>query len=152
MKKIILTTIAILLVIAACFSCGKNDKNCSCGEDSENNEFVSLEGTQWKLAGIMDVETCNLKELEPKDCGDCYTLEFNTDSTALGKSVINIIFLSLLPKAVMGTATEVYDNEIGDVQLSYDAMKTIVNCTVTENEIKFCCNDGKNYLLYRKYY
>jgi hypothetical protein len=140
---------AILLMLAGIVSCGKDDKSCSC-EEGGSNEPISLESTRWELAGIMDVKTCALRELEPKDCDDCYYLYFNTDSTAQGKSVMNLIFVSLTPKIMFGVMTEVYDSEIGDVQLFYDAMKTITSCAVTENELKFCCNGGKSYLLYKK--
>ncbi|MDR0581706.1 MAG: hypothetical protein LBG31_01965 [Prevotellaceae bacterium] len=153
MKKNILKTIAAMLILAACFSCGKDDKSCSCGEGNENNEFVSLEGTQWKLAGIMDVETCNLKELEPKDCETCYTIEFNTNSNmAQGKSVRNAILFHIslpLPTPIFIHITPMdYENE--DVQLFYDAMETVTSYTVTKNELKMCYNEGRNYLLFRK--
>ena len=36
-------------------------------ETDEGNHF-SLEGTDWKLAGLVDAQTGVLKELEPKDC------------------------------------------------------------------------------------
>jgi len=42
------------------------------------NENNTLQGTKWKLAGIVDVQTGELKELEPKDCEKCYTLTFDT--------------------------------------------------------------------------
>jgi hypothetical protein len=143
----IMNIAAILLVLAGCFSCGKEDENCSCGESSVP---IALKGTMWMFAGIMDVETCKLRELEPQNCDHCYTLTFDTDSTAKGKSVMNEIRLQLLPKIVMGTSTKIDDSENGDVQLFYDAMETIASCTITENELKFCYNDGKNYLLFRK--
>jgi hypothetical protein len=74
MKK----TIAILLILAGVVACGKE----------ENNEINTLKGTKWKLAGIVDA-TGKLTELEPKDCEQCYTLEFDTDSTAWLQSVSN---------------------------------------------------------------
>jgi len=33
-------------------------------------------GTRWKLSGIVDEKTGDLKELEPVDCSECYTLLF----------------------------------------------------------------------------
>jgi hypothetical protein len=156
MKTISLKTAALLLLAAGCCACGKNNEKCSCEESRERHDYIALpspikiEGTSWKLAGIMDVETCKLRELEPKDCGNCFTLTFDTDSTAKGKSVMNEIRLQFLPKLFMTVPTYAYDHEVGDVQLFYDAMKTITSCTVTENELKFCCNEGKNYLLFKK--
>ncbi|MDR0567130.1 MAG: hypothetical protein LBG47_08880 [Prevotellaceae bacterium] len=149
MKTKILKTIAAMLIVAAAgFSC-KKDKSCSCGEGNGDSK-PALEGTKWKLAGIMDAETCDLKELEPKDCSTCYTLEFDTDSTAWGKAAIRQIRLELLPKLFMTAPTFEGLNEAGDVLLFYDAMKTLTDYAATENEIKFCYNGGKNYLLFRK--
>ena len=52
----------------------------------------TLQGTKWKLIGIVDVQTGNLTELEPKDCAECYTLTFDTDNTFNGQIVCNIMF------------------------------------------------------------
>ena len=148
MKTKILKTIAAMLIIAAAgFSCAK-DKSCSCGEGNGDSK-PAMEGTKWKLAGIMDVEACDLKELEPKDCSTCYTLEFYTDSTAQGKSVMNSVYVSLTSKTIFGVMTEIYDSNNGDVQLLYDAMETIASYAVTKNELRFCYNERKNYLLYK---
>ncbi|MDR0581707.1 MAG: hypothetical protein LBG31_01970 [Prevotellaceae bacterium] len=148
MRTKVIKTIAILLVLAACFSCGKDDKNCSCGEGNENNESVSLEGTQWKLAGIMDVETCNLKELEPKDCERCYTLVFNTDSTAWGRSSANRVDVDLTVVPPFGTP--IISSEISDDGYKfYSATEFVTEYAVTNNELKFFYNGKKNYLLYK---
>lgn len=145
--KTFLTTIAGLLMLAGVVSCGEDNDNCSCGE---SNTPIALAGTRWKLAGIVDVKTCKLRELEPKDCETCYTLEFNTDSTATGKSVANITRLYLLPEPLMGIATMVYDEEVGNVRLYYDAMKTISSCVGTKSELKLCDNERNNYLLFTR--
>jgi hypothetical protein len=142
MKKIIKTT-AILLILAGIFSCGKDKDN------DENNVPVSLEGTKWKMAGIVDVRTGKLKELEPKDCDKCYTLVFNSDSTANGKSVLNRIHMELSPKTFIGTATYMDDSGIGNVQLFYDAIKTIDSYKFVNNELRFFYNSKQNYLLFK---
>ena len=146
MKTIILKTTAILLILAGGFSCGKDNKSCSCEEGNEGNK-PALEGTQWTLAGIMDVETCDLKELEPKDC-DCYTLTFDTDSTAQGKFTGNEICLELLPRLFMSVTS----HGKGDTPVLYDGVMKLTSCTVTEKELRICYNEGRNYLLFRKYY
>jgi hypothetical protein len=46
-------------------------------------EAIKLQGRKWKLAGMVDSETGVLTQLEPKDCTECYTLTFDTDSTAI---------------------------------------------------------------------
>ena len=60
-------------------------------------EEISLKGTKWKLAGIVDTETGDLKELEPKDCDECYTFTFDTDSTAIGWITSNDLIVNLRP-------------------------------------------------------
>jgi len=44
---------------------------------------INLQGTKWKLIGIVDTQTDNLTELEPIDCEKCYTFTFgNSDVLA----------------------------------------------------------------------
>ncbi|MDR2126333.1 MAG: hypothetical protein LBP63_05855 [Prevotellaceae bacterium] len=140
MKKAILQTTAILLILAGVVACGK---------ENENNEINTLKGTKWKLAGIVDAKTGVLKELEPKDCEQCYTLTFDTDSTAWGKSVLNTMYIRLLPKPYINIMTEIDDSDNGDVQLFYDAIKTVDTYKVGKNELQFFYNKKKNYLLYK---
>jgi hypothetical protein len=141
MKKIILKTAAVLLVMAG--------MTIACGKE-ENNTIVALKGTKWKLAGIVDVRTGVLKELEPKDCEQCYTLEFDTDSTALLQSVSNEgkAYINRIPP-VLGTYTE--RGESGDGQLFVDVLYFITLYTQENNKLKFFYKkDGKNsYLLYK---
>jgi hypothetical protein len=142
MKKTILKTAAILLVMAGMIiACGK--------ENNESNEPIALKGTKWKLTGIVDVQTGVLKELEPKDCERCYTLEFKTDSVAYGYSVLNETCLTLSSKPIMGCMTEIGDSHIGDAQLFYDVIQILDSCTITKNELKFFYNEKKKYLLYK---
>ena len=49
---------------------------------------ASLVNTKWKLVGWMNDETGVLTELEPKDCEECYTLTFDTDSTVIAFSIM----------------------------------------------------------------
>jgi len=69
-----------------CISCGSNIENGNNnGDDNgKETELKHLKGTKWKLAGIMDTQTNVLTELEPKDCADCYTLTFISDTEAEG--------------------------------------------------------------------
>ncbi|MCL2098264.1 MAG: hypothetical protein FWH23_05840 [Bacteroidales bacterium] len=80
MKTSILKFTASLLIIAGSFF--------SCKEETAPLiERTYLEGTKWKLAGIVNTETGVLKELEPVDCEHCYTLTFDTDYTATSRSI-----------------------------------------------------------------
>jgi hypothetical protein len=138
MRKI-LSFVAILLVMVSAFTCGKE----------KENEITSLEGTKWKLAGIVDMQTGEMTELEPKDCEQCYMLVFDTDSTAWGKSVINDIYVDL-SKPFMTVPTYAYDHKNGDVQLFYDTMGSIGSYKVEKNQLKFFYNSNKNYLLFKR--
>ena len=55
-----------------------NLKNNETPEDLEEWKMVigALQGTKWKLVGIIDTQTGIIRELEPLDCEGCYTLEF----------------------------------------------------------------------------
>jgi len=69
----------------------------SCGNKNETEfDGHSLAGTKWKLAGIVDTDTGILKVLEPKDCAECYTFTFDTDSTGTVLSIWAIYKMNLL--------------------------------------------------------
>ena len=60
-----------------------------------NDTIYLLEGTKWKLMGIVNDQTSVLEELKPKDCEECYTLTFDTDSTAIVHSISKEIKMDL---------------------------------------------------------
>ena len=141
MRKVnwILGTILVLLIAT------------SCKDDSVSNmpTETKLVGTKWKLVGFFDVEKNTLREAEPKDCEDCYTLYFDTDSTASGKSTNNAIQLNIINWKVGGTKAGelsedgwMYMDILGDKAKSYSYEKE-------DNKLKFYYNNKKNYLLYR---
>ena len=72
----------------------KNEKEQSL--EAINEKEQSLANTKWKLVGIMDVNTGILQELEPKDCEECYSLTFDTDSTVVSLSISAIYNINLL--------------------------------------------------------
>jgi len=114
----------------------------------EDSSWWCLRGTTWKLVGIVDVQTSDTTELEPKNCDHCYWFEFYTDSTARGRSASNSLWVSLRPNVRMGLATEV--GEAGDGELFHIIIRTIITYGISENELKFYYNDFKNYLLFKK--
>ena len=124
----------------------------SCGSNSEADVNVqTLEGTKWKLAGIVDTEKGSLKVLEPKDCKECYTFTFDTDSTASGRSLGNILLVRLKPFLFFNVATEILDCHDSDCALFYEAIKSIVCYKLEKNEFKFYFEDQKKYLLFKPY-
>ncbi|MDR2406724.1 MAG: hypothetical protein LBE13_01215 [Bacteroidales bacterium] len=110
---------------------------------------IALAGTSWKLVGYVNIQESTMIEAEPKDCERCYTLVFDTDSTARGYSVINIIDLSLKPRLVMGTATMADDSMNGNITLYYEVMKTIQSYSIEYDTLKFYYNNNNNYLLFK---
>ena len=47
----------------------------------------TLRGTKWKLVSMVDTQTGETSELEPKKCNDCYTLTFWGDSVLSAQSI-----------------------------------------------------------------
>lgn len=139
MKKVnwILGTIILLLIAT------------SCKDDSVSNmpTETKLKGTSWKLLGFFDVEKNTLIEAEPKNCEDCYTLYFDTDSTASGKSILNDIVLNINTLRV--GMTYIYETD-GDGDLYTDILgEQIESYSYEKDKLKFYYNNKKNYLLYR---
>jgi hypothetical protein len=115
-----------------------------------------LIGTKWKLAGIVDMETGELKELEPKDCKECYTIEFVSDSLVRlsssanegsahldGNPHLNITFFDL--------AIWTERAERGDGRLFTGVVNYITSYIQEDNELKFFyqIDKKKSYLLYK---
>ena len=119
-------------------------------------EFT-LRGTTWVLVGFVDVETGEMKEVEPKDFKglySCYTFEFDTDTTFLSISTTNDIngsyevdyttnnirFFDVRSTAV---------GELGNGDLYYYVWRKIQSFSLKKNELWLYYNDNKNYLLFR---
>jgi len=88
MKKIfkLIALSAILLMLVGSFSA------CGDKEPSTTNGFpepLPLGGTKWKLDYVNFQDSRDFVTFEPTDCDTCYTLVFDTDSTASGLSIIN---------------------------------------------------------------
>ena len=115
-----------------------------------SNEGLSLKGTKWKLAGIVDAQTGELTELEPKNCAECFTLTFDTNTTAHGKSIQNhVVILGLDPVSIV-IATDVLDGPDGDIFCDIVQTALFNSYTLTINELKFFYNNNNNYLLYKR--
>ena len=109
---------------------------------------TDLTGTSWKLAGIYDVQSETLTVLEPIDCDDCYTLTFDSDTTATGNSTSNLVFVNFsTTNQIIGIATEV--GEVGDGYIFCNATIQVTSYSVSKTELKFFFNEKNNYLLYK---
>ena len=52
-------------------------------------------GTEWKLSGIVDLQTGELKTLEPVDCEKCYKIHFTGNDLVYVHSILANLFLNL---------------------------------------------------------
>ena len=118
---------------------------------------ASLANTMWKLAGIMDVNTGVLKELEPKDCEECFTLVFDTNNTFSGRITTNIItgsyYIDYETHALHFTnigGTEAID--VGDGELYRQILWKIQFFTAKETYppmLHLYYDENKKYLLFK---
>jgi hypothetical protein len=141
MKKILFILVVLFILTAGITGCER---------EVEKNEAPNvLMGTKWKLTGIVDTETNEVIEPEPADCEKCYTFTFNTDNTASGYSVGNIVIVNLKRAPYIGVATEVYDHKIGNASLFYEAIEQIASYSHEKDELKFYYDNSRNYLLFK---
>ena len=123
---------------------------------------LSLNGTTWKLAGIVDSKTGILKELVPTEhCeGRCYKLTFNTELEATtpddrGKwclafiSVVHSYILNVQPPGFYhdndGNRVALCEHLTAIQSLGMD-YKTYM---FTKDNLKIYVNNNNNYLLYK---
>ena len=128
---------------------------CYNGKEVEPN----LQGTKWKLAGIVETETGDLKVLEPKDCVECYTLSFDTKSTFSGRTASNVIAWANYEINYITGSFRITDiigtemGEVGDGYLYFENLLEIQYFAIKDThpiELHFFFNDGKNYLLFKQ--
>ena len=113
---------------------------------SESNESIKLENTNWKLVGIVNLKTGILTELEPKDCENCYTFAFDTDTTAWGYTVSNEMFIGGLNPIIIG-GTKIMEE--GDANICYDALFSVRSYMANKKELKLFYDNNNKYLLYK---
>jgi hypothetical protein len=121
----------------------------SCLDDVPGG-IMPLKGTKWKLAGSVNGITGELKEFEPKTCTECFTLSFDTDSTAFGVSVVNSLEIHLLPKPAIVVMSWFGDGDIGDARSYYDAWDTMTSYKIVNNDLWLLFNDNTEYLLFKQ--
>jgi hypothetical protein len=139
--------ILILCFVINSWSCKNTDKLPEIETVEDETTKISLNGTEWKLIGIVD-SIGTVKELEPKDCERCYTIIFDSESEAHGYSECNELHFHLLPELIvggtkMGSTLEdgmFFEKFIREKAKSYD---------LKENKLRFFDIEKKNYLLYK---
>ena len=137
-------------------------------KEENNNDAIRIQlaHTKWKLAGIVDVETGDLKVLEPKKCAECdsckcYTLIF--------ENIYDIDDYSFITHTASNELIGIYgiDNEkqtfftgilggtkVGerlDGPLFIKCMNAVQSFSLCENELRLYYNENKNYLLFKSW-
>ena len=150
MKNHILKLTTLLLVFAGFFS--------ACKEKIDNG-ITSLEGSSWKLVGIVNAQTGALMELEPKSCDRCYTLKFEADNTYSVSSSSNDLFGQYIAdystygfKITLINGTMVREIEDGDLYATPFRDKSIQSFSLQKDELKLYYEDNgvEHYMLYEK--
>jgi len=120
-----------------------------------NSLHYILQNTNWKLAGIVDIRTNNIKALEPTDCDRCYTFSiasyaFGSDHNP-GYSTINYLSVNLERTPFMQIMTSAGAG--GDGLLFEEVSKLLdsVSYESENNNLKFFYtkNNRSYYLLYK---
>jgi hypothetical protein len=128
----------------------------SCRDNNSTVIPIPLEGTQWKLAGSVNVETGELGEFEPTACIECFTFTFNSDHEASGLSVLSKIVIDLLDLRKYTISPAISEASwSGDTSLRIDGdrfrsiMISIESFTVTSKKLKLYYNNKTEYLLFK---
>jgi hypothetical protein len=144
MKKSILT-----FFLFVCLALALNMVTACSGNDM-SEEKSELTGTEWKLAALVDIQTGESIEPEPKECNQCYTLEFDSETTAIGKSIGNILHFIVTGSNIdMFLMTELGDSDQGNVTLFYEALLTLDTYEYSKDELKIYYDEKNRYLLYK---
>ena len=130
------------------------------GDDNTvNNAAVpSLTGIKWKLVGIGDVKTDELKALKSytvdgKDCAKCYTVTFKENGTFTGFSTTNELYGNYL----INYSTHDFKiselgglkiNELGDGNIYFTLLGIVQSYDLIESGLKLYYNNKNNYLLF----
>ena len=162
MKTFFIRTFALMQGITAATLCVVFFMASGCGKQQTAADYeeplTSLAGTTWKLAGMVDTLTGEFRELAPFDCEACYTLAFDTDSTA---AVINICTRSRLDLSVSAERNidrmyfwEIYDKDDKDyfeTVIFTRALSAIESFSATNKELKLFVDSLFN-LMYPYHY
>ncbi len=147
MKKYSLILLIILVFAMA---------GCTDGNGGNNPTTMKLIGTKWKLVGFYDVEKDSLKEVDPKDCGECYTLEFNTDSIFSIFSSVNELrgeyiadYNNYSFQIIDFGGTKVGEYDDGNLYAEPFWNKDFQIFSLRGKELKLFYNGKKDYLLFK---
>jgi len=141
------------------FACKSNENDND--NDNDNQTISSLKGTKWKLKYMVDSLSGKQTVLDPIDCEECFTLVFDTDTTATVRSInmetltLNLMELNPDTPLNMNMWWELYDKD-GQYYLDGDPFRRAIleaeSYCVTTKELKlyYPASPGDaNYLLFK---
>ena len=148
----------------------------SCQSKNEYDMQVSLEGTNWKLVGIVDnTPTGELKTLKPQNCADvweeygedlwgescdwfvemCYTLSFEKENSIIAFATASKLIgnyevdYNTHNMKVCLTLAEAAGEWFDDGWIYREILQTIHSFSFTKRELRLYFNDNNNYLLFK---
>jgi len=153
----LLAGVCVAILLAA--GCGNEKDVAGNGNKPSTPQEESLANTKWKLVGIVNAETGEIKELEPKDCEECYTLTFDKEYTAIAHSIIwdsRVDLLNLNPPEIItdDLRLELYEKD-GEYYTGGDQFHKAILCAesyvITSEELKLYFARGEYYLLFKPF-
>ena len=156
------TVVTLSIMVMAVFTVG-----CASTTDLNNendDHLTSLEGTKWKLAGIVNAKTGVLKILEPKNCENCYTLAFDNMVPYCEEDILSSFSTYSSTNKLGGCYTVDYAQhsihifnfggtkigENGDGNLWWDIFPIIEYFSLQKNQLRLYYNGKNNYLLFKQ--
>ena len=139
------------MLVLLCLSCQNKDEGKLPDLDGnwktdKDTPPQNLKGTNWKLVGALDTQENIFKELEPKDCEECYTLTFETNNIASGYSVSLIVYVDLSDF----NKYEIEDiSEPSDGDIFRQIIVGITSYSVTSGELKIFSDIHKTCLIFK---
>ena len=112
----------------------------------------SLKETTWKLSGIVNIETGELKQIDPVACEDCYTIMFDTDTTFTAVSIwrrskINLLKMDPVTNKMLYCEKYEKDGEdYCDADRFFRAIHEVQSYAVSNGELRLVCSYGYEYL------
>ncbi|MDR1120197.1 MAG: hypothetical protein LBM08_04695 [Dysgonamonadaceae bacterium] len=129
--KIFLSTLLALSMVMAC------------AENDTPKEQPELSGTKWKLAGIRNLATGELRTLEPYHSNglyekECFSFTFEDDTLAYGLSCTNGMLVDIKGTngIYLGCMTEVYEGTADCIYFS-DVLYLVDDCFFEKDQLIF---------------
>lgn len=137
--------LTILFYVLVCIAC----------QSDKNETTFPLKGTQWKLVGIVNSVTGEQTILDPTDCESCYTLVFDSNTTATVQSITSTFKLDLLHLNPYVNFEDIlkyeeYNGKNYEINSFYRRVSAAKSFMANSKELRLYGLDG-NYLLFESF-